>query len=95
MINRKVRLPGESKEEQQDSNRLPADTEPAAVRDALAATQFQSVLGSTIEFDANNLVHNNAMILERGRGGGVGIAAGAAEKNSNVVPTRADGILQD
>jgi branched-chain amino acid transport system substrate-binding protein len=38
-------------------------TEPGAVRDALAATKFQSILGSTIEFDANNLAHNNAIIL--------------------------------
>jgi hypothetical protein len=33
------------------------------VRDALAATKFQSILGGTIEFDANNLAHNNAIIL--------------------------------
>ena len=33
------------------------------MRDPLAATKFQSVLGSTIEFDANNLAHNNAIIL--------------------------------
>lgn len=38
-------------------------TDPAAVRDALAATKFESILGSTIEFDANNLAHNNAIIL--------------------------------
>jgi branched-chain amino acid transport system substrate-binding protein len=38
-------------------------TDPAAVRDALAKTKFQSILGATLEFDANNLVHNNAVIL--------------------------------
>jgi branched-chain amino acid transport system substrate-binding protein len=39
------------------------NTEHAAVRDALAKTKYQSILGSTLEFDANNLVHNNAVIL--------------------------------
>jgi len=38
-------------------------TDPAALRDALAATRHASILGSTIEFDQNNLAHNNAIIL--------------------------------
>jgi branched-chain amino acid transport system substrate-binding protein len=46
-----------------DAIRRAGSTEPAAVRDALAATKFESLLGSTIEFDANNLAHNNAIIL--------------------------------
>lgn len=37
--------------------------EPAAVRDALTKTKYQSILGTTLEFDQNNLVHNNAVIL--------------------------------
>jgi branched-chain amino acid transport system substrate-binding protein len=36
---------------------------PAAIRDALTKTKYQSILGGTLEFDANNLVHNNAVIL--------------------------------
>ncbi len=46
-----------------DAIQRAGNTEPAAVRDALAATKFQSILGSTIEFDENNLAHNNAIIL--------------------------------
>lgn len=38
-------------------------TDPAAIRDALAATKYSSLLGTTIEFDQNNLAHNNAIIL--------------------------------
>jgi branched-chain amino acid transport system substrate-binding protein len=38
-------------------------TDPAAIRDALAATKYASLLGTTIEFDQNNLAHNNAIIL--------------------------------
>ena len=36
---------------------------PAAIRDALATTKYQSLLGTVLEFDANNLIHNNAVIF--------------------------------
>lgn len=36
---------------------------PAAIRDALATTKYQSILGTVLEFDANNLIHNNAVIF--------------------------------
>jgi branched-chain amino acid transport system substrate-binding protein len=38
-------------------------TQPAAVREALTKTKYQSMLGVTLEFDQNNLIHNNAVIL--------------------------------
>ena len=37
--------------------------QPGKIRDALTKTKYQSMLGTTLEFDANNLVHNNAVIL--------------------------------
>ena len=43
--------------------RRAGNTEPAAIRDALAATRYVSLLGPTVEFDQNNLLHNNAIIL--------------------------------
>ncbi len=46
-----------------DAIKRAGSTDHAKVRDALATTKFQSILGSTIEFDANNLAHNNAIIL--------------------------------
>ena len=46
-----------------DAIRRAGSTDPAAVRDALAKTKFPSILGNTIEFDQNNLAHNNAVIL--------------------------------
>ncbi|MET0208131.1 MAG: ABC transporter substrate-binding protein [Burkholderiaceae bacterium] len=46
-----------------DAIKRAGNTEPAAVRDALAKTKYQSILGTTLEFDANNLIHNNATIL--------------------------------
>ena len=46
-----------------DAIRRAGKTDPAAIRDALATTKFQSILGSTVEFDQNNLAHNNAIIL--------------------------------
>ncbi|MET0209687.1 MAG: ABC transporter substrate-binding protein [Variovorax sp.] len=46
-----------------DAIKRAGNTDPAAVRDALAKTKYQSILGSTLEFDANNLIHNNAVIL--------------------------------
>jgi branched-chain amino acid transport system substrate-binding protein len=46
-----------------DAIRRAGKTDPAAIRDALAATKFQSMLGTVVEFDQNNLAHNNAIIL--------------------------------
>jgi branched-chain amino acid transport system substrate-binding protein len=46
-----------------DAIKRAGSTNPAAVRDALAKTKFPSILGTTLEFDQNNLVHNNAVIL--------------------------------
>jgi len=39
------------------------DASPAAIRDALEKTKYPSMLGTTLEFDANNLIHNNAIIF--------------------------------
>jgi branched-chain amino acid transport system substrate-binding protein len=47
-----------------DAIKRAGSTDHAAVRDALAKTKYQSILGgSPLEFDANNLLHNNAVIL--------------------------------
>ncbi|WP_162573607.1 ABC transporter substrate-binding protein [Variovorax sp. PBL-H6] len=46
-----------------DAIKRAGSTEPAAVREALTKTKYPSILGATLEFDANNLVHNNAVIL--------------------------------
>jgi branched-chain amino acid transport system substrate-binding protein len=46
-----------------DAIKRAGNTDPAAVRDALAKTSYPSMLGTTLTFDANNLVHNNAAIL--------------------------------
>ena len=46
-----------------DAIRRAGSTEPAAIREALTKTKFPSILGNTIEFDQNNLAHNNAVIL--------------------------------
>jgi branched-chain amino acid transport system substrate-binding protein len=46
-----------------DAIRRAGKTDPAAIRDALASTKYPSILGTTIEFDAHNLAHNNAIIL--------------------------------
>jgi branched-chain amino acid transport system substrate-binding protein len=46
-----------------DAIKRAGKTDPAAIRDALAATKYPSILGTTIEFDQNNLAHNNAIIL--------------------------------
>ena len=46
-----------------DAIRRAGKTDPAAIRDALATTRFTSILGTTVEFDQNNLAHNNAIIL--------------------------------
>lgn len=46
-----------------DAIRRAGNTNPASIRDALAKTKFPSMLGTTLEFDQNNLIHNNAVIL--------------------------------
>jgi branched-chain amino acid transport system substrate-binding protein len=46
-----------------DAIRRAGSTDPAAIRDALTKTRYQSILGVTLEFDQNNLLHNNAVIL--------------------------------
>ena len=46
-----------------DAIRRAGSTDPAAIRDALKSTKFQSLLGTVLEFDDHNLVHNNAVIL--------------------------------
>lgn len=46
-----------------DAIRRSGNASPAAIRDALAATKYQSILGTTLEFDANHLIHNNAIIF--------------------------------
>ena len=46
-----------------DAIRRSGNASPAAIRDALATTKYQSILGTVLEFDANNLIHNNAIIF--------------------------------
>jgi len=46
-----------------DAIKRAGNTNPAAIRDALTKTKFPSILGTTLEFDQNNLIHNNAVIL--------------------------------
>jgi branched-chain amino acid transport system substrate-binding protein len=46
-----------------DAIRRSGNASPAAIRDALATTKYQSILGPVLEFDANNLIHNNAVIF--------------------------------
>jgi branched-chain amino acid transport system substrate-binding protein len=46
-----------------DAIRRSGNASPAAIRDALASTKYQSILGTVLEFDANNLIHNNAIIF--------------------------------
>jgi branched-chain amino acid transport system substrate-binding protein len=46
-----------------DAIRRAGKAEPAAIRDALQATKFRSLLGDDIEFDKNHLAHKNAVIL--------------------------------
>ena len=43
--------------------RRSGDASPAAIRDALEKTKYPSMLGTTLEFDPNNLIHNNAIIF--------------------------------
>jgi branched-chain amino acid transport system substrate-binding protein len=47
-----------------DAIKRSGDASPAAIRDALASTKYKSMLDTTLEFDANNLIHNNAIIFE-------------------------------
>jgi branched-chain amino acid transport system substrate-binding protein len=37
--------------------------EPAAIRDALEATSYKSMIGATVDFDDHNQAHNNAVII--------------------------------
>ncbi|MCB2041982.1 MAG: ABC transporter substrate-binding protein [Rhodoferax sp.] len=46
-----------------DAIKRAGSTDHAAVRDALTKTKYRSILGADLEFDANNLIHNNAVIL--------------------------------
>ena len=46
-----------------DAIRRSGNASPAAIRDALEKTRYQSMLGTTLEFDQNNLIHNNAIIF--------------------------------
>lgn len=46
-----------------DAIKRSGDASPAAIRDALEKTKYQSILGPVLEFDANNLIHNNAIIF--------------------------------
>jgi branched-chain amino acid transport system substrate-binding protein len=46
-----------------DAIKRAGSTQPAAVRDELAKTKYSSILGTTLEFDKHNLIHNNAVIL--------------------------------
>ncbi|CAN5867136.1 ABC transporter substrate-binding protein [soil metagenome] len=46
-----------------DAIRRSGDASPAAIRDALEKTKFPSLLGPVLEFDGNNLIHNNAIIF--------------------------------
>jgi len=47
-----------------DAIKRAGNTDHAAIRDALVKTRYQSILGGApLEFDANNLLHNNAAIL--------------------------------
>ena len=46
-----------------DAIRRSGDGSPAKIRDALEKTKYQSMLGPLLEFDANNLIHNNAIIF--------------------------------
>jgi branched-chain amino acid transport system substrate-binding protein len=43
--------------------RQSGDASPEKIRDALTRTKYQSMLGTVLEFDKNNLIHNNAIIF--------------------------------
>jgi branched-chain amino acid transport system substrate-binding protein len=59
-----------------DAIKRAPSAEPAAIREAITKTKFPSMLGGDIEFDANNLAHNFAVILriEGGRARVVGVS---------------------
>src|SRR5262249_16799775 len=46
-----------------DAMRRSGDASPDKIRDALAKTKYQSMLGPVLEFDKNNLIHNNAIVF--------------------------------
>jgi branched-chain amino acid transport system substrate-binding protein len=46
-----------------DAIRRSGDASPEKIRDALTGTKYQSMLGTVLEFDKNNLVHNNAIVF--------------------------------
>jgi len=43
--------------------RQSGDASPEKIRDALTRTKYQSMLGTVLEFDQNNLIHNNAIVF--------------------------------
>jgi branched-chain amino acid transport system substrate-binding protein len=43
--------------------RQSGDASPEKIRDALTGTKYQSMLGPVLEFDKNNLIHNDAIIF--------------------------------
>lgn len=46
-----------------DAMRRSGDARPEKIRDALTKTKYPSMLGPTLEFDKNNLIHNNAVVF--------------------------------
>jgi len=46
-----------------EAMRQSGDASPEKIRDALTGTKYQSMLGPVLEFDQNNLIHNNAIIF--------------------------------
>jgi branched-chain amino acid transport system substrate-binding protein len=46
-----------------EAMRQSGDASPEKIRDALTATKYQSMLGPVLEFDKNNLIHNDAIIF--------------------------------
>jgi branched-chain amino acid transport system substrate-binding protein len=46
-----------------DAIRQSGDASPEKIRDALTHAKYQSMLGPVLEFDKNNLIHNNAIVF--------------------------------
>ena len=46
-----------------EAMRQSGDASPEKIRDALTGTKYQSMLGPVLEFDKNNLIHNDAIIF--------------------------------
>ena len=46
-----------------EAMRQSGDASPEKIRDALTATKYQSMRGPVLEFDKNNLIHNNAIVF--------------------------------